>query len=711
MDLKTIAIAGLSCLGLSACSKNTLAGTDAGMDSGVGTVIDAGRYTLTVLGPGTPDTTCDPHATPDGGIEFSNVTSDWGIAADGGLPLEATTLVAADLDGDGYPDLIAINGFNAFPSGRETIPTVMNGKLQNLYDGGLSFSIAVLMNRPKPDGGRMFVDNTEASGLAQIRGGSSTQFRDISIAAVGDIDNNGTLDVLTAIVNPPLDGGNIDVPEVLLNDGTGRFTLAPQSDFSHVGWDWFPQGLTLTDVDNDGHLDAYEAFWFDNNHTWFGSQQQLYQGNGDGSFTSVTQATGLERANYDGPPNENPPSAAIKNFIAGKNSHPAIGVTVCDLNGDGYPELVESSYGQQWNTLYQNDGTGASFIEVAQDAGYAGDNNRDYHDNQYFVCWCSVNKGNSDCAGVPRPQIQCPTPAGAYWDPVLGETAANLNGNGFTTVCREMFGSGMNDLYVANIKHWWDGQSIDPSNLLENVTPAGGGILFNRIDNATDKIQAPHDDPEGWNEGLLSAAAVDLDNDGRPDLLVGATDYAYQRALLFMQNGDRTFTEDARDAGMNFPCADGFAVADFDRDGDLDVIIGASLERQCVDPPSMGGGAYTTAVVQMFSNNASQSSKWLEIRLRGDGVTTNSMGIGARVTLTVNGTEQMQEMQSNFGHVSIGDDIGMLFWGLGDCANVDSITVRWPNKSLSVDTYSNVAAGHIIELRQGDPTVYGVNLP
>ncbi len=425
----------------------------------------------------------------------------------------------------------------------------------------------------------------------------------------------------------------------------------------------------------------------------------------------MTQAAGLERVNYDGLPDIEPPQGPLKNFIAGKNSHPAIGVTVCDLNGDGYPELLESSYGQQWNTLYQNNGAGTSFIEVGQDAGYAGDNDRDYHDNQYFLCWCTANKANADCAGVARPAIQCPNPAGSYWDPVLGEVAANLNGNGFTTVCREMFGSGRNDVYVANIKHWWDGQSIDPSNLLVNTT-TDGGIRFDRIDNATDGIQAPHDDPEGWNEGLLSAAAVDLDNDGRPDLLVGATDYAYQRALMFMQQADGTFTEDgARDAGVNFPCADGFAVADFDRDGDLDVIIGASLERQCVDPPSQGGGSYTTAVVQMFSNNASQSGKWLEIRLRGDGVTTNSMGLGARVTLTVNGVSQMQEMQGTFGHVAIGDDVGVLFWGLGDCANVDSIEVRWPNKNLSIDTYANVAAGHVIELRQGDPTVYGVNLP
>jgi hypothetical protein len=611
---------------------------------------------------------------------------------------------------DGYPDLIAISGFNAFPSGRETIPTLVDGKLQNLPDGGLSFSIAVLMNRPKPDGGRFFQDTTAESGLAQIRGGSATQFRDISMATVGDLNNDGAPDVLTAIVQPPLDGGNTDVPEVLLNDGTGHFVLAPQSAPSQVSWDWFPQGLTLVDADNDGHLDAYEAFWFDHNHVWYGSQQQLYRGNGDGTFAAITQDAGLERENFDGPANQ-VTGASNAGFLAGKNSHPVIGVTACDVDGDGFPDLLASSYGQQWNTLYQNNGAGTFFTEVGQDAGYAGDNDRDWHDNQYFLCWCSdpSNKKNRECDGG-IPLIQCPTPLLDDWVPELQEAAANLNGNGFTTVCREMFGSGKNDLYVANIKHWWDGQSIDYSNLLVNQTAAGGAITFERLDNNSDGLVIPHDDPQGWNEGLLSAAAADLDNDGRPDLVVGATDYAYQRALIYLQQGDQTFEEQAGRLNVNFPCADGFAIADFDRDGDLDLIIGASLERQCVNAPPQGG-AYSTAVVQMFASNAAQFTHWLEIRLHGDGVGTNTMGIGARVVVTVNGAPQMQEMQGTFGHVAIGDDVGMLFWGLGDCGSVDSIQVRWPNAALSVDTYTKVPADHVIELRQGDPSVYQVNLP
>ncbi len=677
-----------------------------------GTIVDAGRYTLTVLAPGATVATCDPHASAaDAGIMFTNVTNQWGIAADSGLPLQGTGFIAADLDEDGYPDLIAINGFNIWSSGRETIPTTVNGIERNLPDGGLSIALVLLMNRPGPDGGRIFVDETQASGIAQIRGGSTTQFRDISVLTVGDVNGDGTPDVYTSIVGPRFDAGyNDDVNEIMLNDGTGHFSFAPQSSTSVCQYDWYPQGLTMTDVDNDGRLDVYATFWYDNNHTFFGSQQQLYRGNGDGTFVTITQDAGLDLDNFDGE-QYSLTQKAVNAFVAGQNSRPAQGIVACDLNGDGYPELVESSYGQQWNTLYQNNGAGTFFTEIAADAGYAGDNNRDYHDNQYFLCYCTdpTNKTNPDCKGVARPEIQCPAPLSQNWDPATESVAADLNGNGFTAVCRDMFGSGRNDLFTANIKHWWDGQSIDTSQLLQN-TGADGGISFDRLDNAMDGLMDPHLDPQGWNEGNQGAFAADFDNDGRPDILVGQSDYAYQRALMFIQQGDQTFVEHALDWGVNFPCAIGLATADFDRDGDMDLVFGASLARQCTNPVSMGGGAYTTPVVQIFSNNASQIRNWLEIRLRGNGVDTNTMGIGARVTITVNGASQMQELGSTFGHAAYGDDIGMLFWGLGNCPNVESIQVRWPNKSLSVDTYTNVPANNFVELREGDATLYKINL-
>jgi hypothetical protein len=70
-------------------------------------------------------------------------------------------------------------------------------------------------------------------------------------------------------------------------------------------------------------------------------------------------------------------------------------------------------------------------------------------------------------------------------------------------------------------------------------------------------------------------------------------------------------------------------------------------------------------------------------------------------------------MQDMLGGKVIGsrsDDPGVLFFGLGGCGAVDTITVRWPNKNMTVDTWKNVPANLLIELHAGDPTIYSVNL-
>src|SRR5262245_23534720 len=67
-----------------------------------GTVVDEGLYSLTVLAP-QPSGQCDVHAEQPSA--FSDATADWGLAgvAMGGF-------YAADLDHDGYPDLIVLSG-------------------------------------------------------------------------------------------------------------------------------------------------------------------------------------------------------------------------------------------------------------------------------------------------------------------------------------------------------------------------------------------------------------------------------------------------------------------------------------------------------------------------------------------------------------------------------------------------------------------------
>src|SRR5207245_10914699 len=123
----------------------------------------------------------------------------------------------------------------------------------SLPDG--PFKVRVLMNRPRAGGGRIFVDATVDSGLFQVRGGSTTQLRSAQLAVLGDIDNDGDLDVFSGTYvdanHPETDPG--DRSEILLNSGDGHFSLAPVSrphpDASAL---WPTTAATSTDVDRDG---------------------------------------------------------------------------------------------------------------------------------------------------------------------------------------------------------------------------------------------------------------------------------------------------------------------------------------------------------------------------------------------------------------------------------------------------------------------------
>ena len=117
-----------------------------------------------------------------------------------------------------------------------------------------------------------------------------------------------------------------------------------------------------------------------------------------------------------------------------------------------------------------------------------------------------------------------------------------LGGNTFTTWCGDLNGDGLNDLYSAEIHHWHIGQSSDSSELLVNTPLPDGGISFVRPGNQATGMIFPHPTSD-WNEGGLMAAGGDLDNDGRMDMVVAASDYPDQFGLIFHQKPNGTFEE------------------------------------------------------------------------------------------------------------------------------------------------------------------------
>lgn len=602
----------------------------------------------------------------DAGTTFVDTTELW--MGPLGLSVAGNRLTVADLDDDGYPDLVV----HAVTS---------NKREEKGVDKRLTWQ---LMNRPTPDGrGRTFVDAT-ANGLFQVRGGSDTHYRSAQLAVFADVDNDGDLDAFSGTyvdpTKPQTDPG--DRSEVLLNDGQGRFSLAEPSAPHPASSELKPTtSATFADVDRDGVVDLFVGYFYEYyGRTYQGLQAQLFKGVGSGAFTDVTSSAGLATTR-DG-------------FATGTNHRPAYGVTACDVDDDGAPELLVSAYGRQKNQLYVNDGRGA-FADQGEASGFAGDVNLDPKDNAFFQCWCVQYPSSPKCAGVAPPRVQCPAPAGANWNDGVDDQPWRNNGNTFTSWCGDVDGDGKNDVYSAEIRHWWAGESSDSSGLLKNVSTRGQA-RFERPGNAATGLVWPHPTAD-WNEGGLMAAGGDLDNDGRLDLVVAASDYPDQYGLVFQQQPDGTFRDMAEAWGVKHACASGLALADFDRDGDLDVLVGSGTARDC-------SRTWKSNEVHLYENQGNGRG-WLLLRLRGNGTTTNRAAIGAKVTVKAGGKTMTREVSGGYGHFGMQNDL-VVHVGLDGCSGADEVSVRWPDAAGTVQTWKHVPGGRFIELRQGDPLLY-----
>jgi hypothetical protein len=434
------------------------------------------------------------------------------------------------------------------------------------------------------------------------------------------------------------------------------------------------------DVDRNGLVDLFVA------HGGDPLQDMLLGGDGLGNFWDVTAVAGLTTQGWLDP-------AVID---AAQAHSRAWSSAACDLNGDGNPELMAASYGRAPNHLWLGVGQApmVTFQNHSIASGYAFDDRTDWSDNESARCYCMLTPNAEGCAGVPEPEyIQCNSTADAFrWNHDTDRSLYRLGGNSGTTVCGDVDNDGDMDLLTTEIVHWDVGSSSDPSELLLN----DGAATFSRPGNDVTGLTRTHD-IISWNDGDITAAIFDFDNDGWQDVYIGSTDYPGARGLLYHQWGPGQFAPVPLEDGIDHTRSHGIAVADFDRDGDLDVVVGHSRAR-CEDD------CYPTPQVRMFENVSAQGN-WVQLTLEG-GPYTNRSAIGARVTVTTpDGVSRTQEVGGGHGHYGIQHDLTLHF-GLGANCEAD-VTVRWPDAELSSQTVK-VVSGYRFALTQGeDPVVAG----
>jgi hypothetical protein len=426
---------------------------------------------------------------------IEDVTAKTGLAK-----IPASYVYITDINNDDYPDIVIVKA------------NTIKGKIRlflNVQDSNSS--------DPKD---RYFVDVTEWSNIDIRRNGEHGRVSDHLTFA--DVDNDGDIDCISCIYyhrweyyHPDsLDPG--DRCEVLLNKGWGQFELKDNNGLTELGL-VNTAGTSMLDIDKDGNIDLFIASWFRDYANNVMSHSYLLKGNGDGTFTDITDQT------------------PIKN-----NIFPLYGANATDWNNDGWMDIATSPYCRSSGSLWKNTGNG-NFVDVAAEVGY----------NTQFL--------NGDGWGNTQQTIP---KALCTWASQPQDYDNDGDIDFFFVLVHGGFG---NDVY---------GDEAGRSTIVLNKGKDNNYAL----EWAMEKVyRAP---PRSSHLGDYDAAWLDLDNDGWIDMAMGNGGYSgdYQRLFILKQDQDHVLQDISRDLeitkkGERISNLYSLQAFDYDLDGDDDLIL------------------------------------------------------------------------------------------------------------------------------------------
>ncbi|MGE0710092.1 MAG: CRTAC1 family protein [Planctomycetota bacterium] len=504
-------------------------------------------------------------------------------------------------------------------------------------------------NVPAPGGGRRFVEVPDALGIAPD---APTP----ALTLFADLDQDGDQDALVIWADDPSDPKRkAPAPRARVHWQTGPLRFQP--DLRPLPLE--PEPVVaggLFDRDHDGRLDLVLG----STYKAGGAELEAYPvrllaGGPRGSFREVTREAGL----------------ALRPEPGRLDSRrPIFGVAFADLDGDGRAEVLLCAYGRQRNLLYLNQGDG-TFREVGTETGFAGDQDES---GTYSK---EIKEMFRRRYGQERPD----------------ELPFRANGNTFDAPAADVDNDGRVDVFLGEITHAWAGPSSDRSSLLWNEGPP---LRFRR----DEAVCARQHVTPSWNQGDLFAGFADVDNDGWQDLIVASGEYPDDnRARLFRQDRPGHFVDVTGPAGLAWDNCTALSLADYDKDGDVDILVGNSNNRL---PAERRQGRVLRPA--LFENQVGSQRRWLNVRLVGAGAARGGASpeaYGARVTVWAGGRRYLREVVGARGHAGHVDAREAAF-GLGAATKVDRLEVLWPSRELRRTVLEDVPVDRCLVLRQGE---------
>ncbi|MBK9731008.1 MAG: VCBS repeat-containing protein [Chitinophagaceae bacterium] len=539
------------------------------------------------------------------------------------------------------------NIYQYFYNGAGVAVLNLNGdSLPDVYMTGNIVPDKLFLN----EGNMKFKDVTAEAGILTTKKGWSTG------VSIVDINNDGFDDIYVCRSRWKDSLANL----LYVNNGNGTFTEKAK-EYGIDAPDTYTIMANFFDYDKDGDLDLFlanhptdwiEKMRFNNlekieNHT--NQSDRLFR-NDNGHFVNVSKESGIDTHGY------------------------GLSCTVADFNGDTWPDLYVANDFAMHDYYFINQGNG-KFKESAREVlkktslfGMGADvgdiNNDGYPD--IFVVDMKFDHSyvrRSFMLAQRRAEFNNMVSSGYHYQYVRNMLQLN-NGNGTFSEIACMAGvdatewswapllvdldnDGYQDLFVSN--GYYKTFNIDERELiqgLKDATRRGDSAMFSKISAIINKKKLK--DPN----------------------------------VVFKNNGDLTFTRMTNEWGFNQPTiTHGSAFADFDRDGDIDIISSNTEQSPFI-----------------YRNNEAQTLKHNFIEFRFSGSEKNKKGIGADVHIYTKNGLQYQTNHIVRGYQSTSEDL--MHFGLGDVTTVDKVVVTWLDGKTQ--TLSGIASNQIITLKYAD---------
>ena len=453
------------------------------------------------------------------------------------------------------------------------------------------------------------------------------------------------------------------------NNGNGTFTDVTSR--SGLDVEMYGMGVAVGDYDNDGFPDIFV--------TCVG-QNRLFHNTGKGTFTDVTNSSGLGKRlslstsalwfDYD---RDGLLDLFVCNYVKWSPERDVF----CSLDGKHRSYCTPEAYRGETCWLFHNRGNG-TFEDVTASSGIFDSSSKSLgvamlddaqsgfpdllvaNDTQPNKLYRNQRNGTfKDSAVEAGLAFSAEGKARAG----MGVDVADFKNSGHAGVAITNFDNEMTGLYELSGKTYEDVAAQSGVGLASKNSLGFGCAFFDA-------------NLDGWPD--LAVANGHIDETVRN--IRGNVGYA-QPPLLFLNDGNGSFRDVAAELAGGFDqpkVGRGLAYADFDRDGDLDLLLTTN-----------NGPAYLYRNDQLSGNHS--------IRFHLTGTKSNRDAIGAIVRITSGGLTQSRMVKSGSSYLSQ-SELPLTF-GLGKRDGVQQVVITWP--SGRVEEFKNLAAGHSYDCLEG----------